>query len=235
MALSRSSEPVPPAVTPGDGEVLLDLADASISSGLAGRPVPPLEIRSLSESLREPGGAFVSIHVDGRLNGCIGSLGSSGPLAREVQWLARSAAFSDPRLPALRPGEFDRATIEVSVLSPLEPVSAGSRSELFDRIRPGVDGLVLNTRGRHSLFLPAVWDQLPDPDDFLDHLQRKAGLVPKPWRPDMSFERFAARVFTRDRAGRPPVPNRSDQIRNVGAPGSSCTPSELRAIETRLY
>ncbi len=199
MALSRSSEPATPDVPPADGEVLLDLAEASISSGLADRPVPLLEIESLPEALREPCGAFVSIHVDGRLNGCIGSLVSGGPLAREVQRLARSAAFSDPRLPALRTDEFDRATIEVSVLSPLEAVSASSRSELFERIRPGVDGLVLTTRNGHGLFLPTVWDQLPDPDDFLDHLQRKAGLVPKPWRPDMSFERFTARVFTRDR------------------------------------
>jgi len=199
MAHSPSAEPCAPIVSAQAGEVLLDLAEESIRDGLAGRSTPPVDLTALPAELREPFGCFVSVHVDGDLNGCIGTLEPAASLAHEVQRMARSAAFSDPRLPALRSDQFERAVIEVSVLSAMQPIKAGSRAELFAVIRPRIDGLVLSTRGHRGLFLPVVWEQLPNRDQFLDHLIQKAGMRPVDWRPDLRAERFTTTVFERHR------------------------------------
>ncbi len=203
MEPSQFPEPVAPDISPEAGELLLDLAEAAIADGLAGRSTRPADLDHLPDVLVEPHATFVSVHVDGRLNGCIGMLESTSPLAHEVQSMARSAAFSDPRLPPLRPDEFDRCELEVSVLSAMQQINASSRAELISLIRPRIDGLVLSLGNHRGLFLPVVWDQLPDPDEFLDHLHLKAGLSPGGWNPAMRFERFVAREFSRLRSVRP--------------------------------
>lgn len=195
-------------------ELLVDLADAALSAALAGEPhlAPPLA--TLPEALHAHRGAFVTLHVDGALNGCIGDVAGRGPLAHAVTRLVLSAAFADPRLPPLEPEQYDRTTIQVSVLSAPQPVAAFGRAELTALLRPGVDGLIVRAGGRAGLFLPDVWEQLPDPDEFLDHLWRKAGVPPSVW-PD-SIERFGTQHVSRsagrsargglNRRARPPAP-----------------------------
>ncbi len=80
--------------------------------------------------------------------------------------------------------------IEVSLLSPLEPVSFVDEADLLRRLRPGIDGLVLEHDGRRGTFLPAVWRQLPRPEEFLRQLKRKAGLDPGFWAPELSVSRY---------------------------------------------
>jgi len=202
MGPSLSPEPVAPAIDAAAGELLLDLAEAAVADGLGGRSTPPADLARLPDVLVEPHATFVSVHVDGELNGCIGMLTSTEPLALEVQRMARSAAFADPRLPALRPEGFERCELEVSVLSAMQPIAATSRAELIGLIRPRTDGLVLSLGNHRGLFLPVVWEQLSDPDEFLDHLHHKAGLIPGRWDPAMRFERFVAREFRRQRGVR---------------------------------
>lgn len=177
-----------------DARQLLDVAEASIrrAVGVPGRPPP-----TLRPALARPAAAFVTIHVDGRLNGCIGTVEASEPLGRAVDRLARDAALADPRLPPLRADQLARTDLEVSVLSPGEPLPAGDRQELLAALRPGRDGLVLAAGGRRALFLPDVWDQLPDPDDFVDHLLDKARLPRRPWPRGLRAERFATRAWHR--------------------------------------
>jgi AMMECR1 domain-containing protein len=91
--------------------------------------------------------------------------------------------------------------IEISVLSPLREVVVGSRPELVTALRPGTDGLYLTCAHGASAFLPSVWEQLPDADEFVRHLQVKAGLPPGWWPPDMKAYRFTATKFG-CRAGR---------------------------------
>ncbi len=196
MALSPSSEP---QVAPEDAERLLDLAEAGIVAGLAGRPVPLPD--ALPAALGRVVGAFVTLTVDGVLNGCIGNIDGVEPLGLAVPRLAWSAAFADPRLPALRADQYERLTISISILSPLAPLAVASREELVAALHAGADGLVIGTPARRAVFLPSVWEQLPDPGDFVDALYRKAGLRVGSWPPGMTAWRFSVMSFGR-KAGR---------------------------------
>jgi hypothetical protein len=193
------------ALAEGEVPALLDLAEGAIAEGLAGhRPsVPPEEL--LPPSLRQRRGVFVTLTVEGDLNGCIGSIEGVEPLGHGVARHAWSAAFADPRFPPLQRHELGRLRIEVSVLSPLAAVPAASREELIGQLRPGVDGLLLATRNQSAVFIPAVWHQLPDPRSFVDRLQAKAGMRPGSWPHDMSAWRFTADTFVR-RSGTPRAP-----------------------------
>jgi AmmeMemoRadiSam system protein A len=187
-----------PSPSPEDVELLLDVADDAIERALAGqRPKPPA-LDSLPPALRVPRGVFVTLRVGGELNGCIGAVDGVEPLGPAVARLAVSAAFGDPRLPALRPADRARLTIEISLLSPLVPIAAAGREELLSSLRPGTDGLVVAARGRRALFLPAVWEQLPQPDRFVDHLWAKAGLTPGTWPKGIETFRFTAEQHERE-------------------------------------
>jgi uncharacterized protein len=194
MAPSRSADP---QVGPAEAELLLDIAEASIADGLFHGPPAAPPVAALPHPLREPRGVFVTLTVDGRLNGCIGAIQGTEPLGHGVARYAWSAAFADPRLPSLRRDDYERLLIEISVLSRLSPLPASSRPDLLGQLRPGLEGLVIAAGARQALFLPAVWEQLPDPDDFLDHLLVKAGMPLGWWHPGMRAYRFTADRFAR--------------------------------------
>ncbi|HET9444163.1 MAG TPA: AmmeMemoRadiSam system protein A [Acidimicrobiales bacterium] len=208
MAPSPSPDPPPGRLTLEEAGLLVDVADAAIVDGLLGRPPAPPAMPSLPPALRRPVGAFVTLTVDGGLNGCIGSVTGREALAAAVARHAWTAAFADPRLPVLRRHDHPRLGIGVSVLSPLTPVPTGSREDLLANLRPGVDGLVLAARRHQGVFLPAVWEKLPDPEVFLDHLLAKSGLRPGTWPGDVQASRFTVDTFTRA-AGRPGAPARA--------------------------
>jgi AmmeMemoRadiSam system protein A len=151
----------------------------------------PLDPESLPPAWREPRATFVTLRRGGQLRGCTGSLEARQPLACDVAHNAYRSAFADPRFPPLQPGELADLDVSVSVLGPLEPLGARSEEELVAQLRPGLDGLVLSEGPRSATFLPAVWDSLPDPRDFLDALRRKAGLPPGYWSSTLRFERYA--------------------------------------------
>jgi len=199
MAVSRSPEPDAHTGRLSEEErgILLDLADAAIVAGLRGEsPTPPVP-QAVPAALREPRAVFVTLTVGGKLNGCIGSLDPAVPLAPATARSAWSAAFADYRLPALHLGDYDRLTIEVSVLSPLTPVPASDREELLRVLRPRIDGLLLTAGEHRGVFLPKVWEHLPDPVDFLGHLLGKAGLGRAGWPGDAEAWRFTTETFER--------------------------------------
>jgi AmmeMemoRadiSam system protein A len=192
--------PSPEHLGEADGQLLLDLAEWSIHTALrpsgadrAAPPAPPTP----PDHLHAPHGAFVTLTVDGRLNGCIGAIETPEPLPACIARLARAAAFDDPRLPPLRREDLPALAIEVSILSPLEPIEAGSRAEVLGSVEPHVHGLQIEAERRRGVFLPDVWAQLPDPDDFLDHLLAKAGLHPRTWPAGLRAHRFATTAFVR--------------------------------------
>ncbi|HET7487785.1 MAG TPA: AmmeMemoRadiSam system protein A [Acidimicrobiales bacterium] len=198
MAPSPSADRLAPA----DAEVLLDLAEAAIAAGHAGVRLAPAPLATLPPALRRPAGAFVTLRVAGELNGCIGSIEPVEPLAHAVARHARSAAFADPRLPPLRPDQHDRLDVEISVLSPLVPLPGESRDAVLAALRPGVDGLLIAAGGRQAVFLPAVWEQLPDPEVFLAQLEAKARLRPGRWPRTLRAWRFTTATYTRRARGR---------------------------------
>lgn len=174
---------------------LLRLALASIRHGLTdGRPARP-HLDAYPPLLHEPRAAFVTLHRAGALRGCIGSLEAEQPLVLEVADKAFAAAFRDPRFPALQAGELTDLALDISVLSPPEPLPVASEAELLKALRPGRDGLILSERGRRATFLPSVWEQLPQPADFLAHLKRKAGLAANHWSEDLRLERYESESF----------------------------------------
>lgn len=187
----------PDVIAHADGERLLDLAEAALDAALAGRRPQPPRLSTVAPALREPGEAFVTLHVAGALNGCIGSLDGDEPLAHAVGRLALAAAFHDPRLPVLEPADRADLSVEISLLSPRTPIEASDHEELAEALRPGLDGVVVQAGHRRGLFLPDVWQQLPHPVEFLTHLWRKAGLRPGSWPPGLEASRFVTQRFER--------------------------------------
>ncbi len=191
MQPSRSTSPPPdgPVVGPGAlppdaAPVLVGLARASIARalGASAAPPPPPPVWA-----RVNGASFVTLTLDGRLRGCLGSLTAVRPLAEDVEENAKAAALRDPRFRPLSRAEADSVEIEVSVLSPVTALRVADRAEAAARLHPGVDGVVLTCGGRRGTLLPQVWRNVPEPEDFLDALLGKAGLPPGWWSDDVAL------------------------------------------------
>lgn len=164
-----------------EAKQLLRIARNSIRHGLSNGAALEIELNKLPGALHSRSGTFVTLTRNGRLRGCIGAMQSSEPLAQSVADSAYSAAFRDHRFPSLQTDELDSLNIEISILSQMTPLAVDSREELLDVLRPGLDGLLLEDGAYRSTFLPAVWEQLPSPVVFLEHLFSKAGLPPDHW------------------------------------------------------
>lgn len=178
--------------TEEQGQVLLAIAKHAIADVLdIDEPSP-----AIPDWAKKMGASFVTLTVDGRLRGCIGALEAYRPLADDVAYNAKAAAFGDPRFPPLDVDEYPLIKIEVSVLSPHEEIKAANRVEAIAKLRPGVDGVVMSEGFRRGTFLPQVWEQLPDPEEFLDHLGAKAGLGMGYWSPKVKLSRYSVQAFT---------------------------------------
>ncbi len=148
-------------------------------------------------------GVFVTLTRDGALRGCIGTFESDRALMHSVPECALGAAFRDPRFPALAHAELDEVRVEISVLTDPELMATGSREDLLLELRPGVDGLLIEEAHQRATFLPQVWEQLADPEDFLSHLMRKAGLPGDYWSGRLRCSRYQCIKFTE--ADQPPA------------------------------
>jgi AmmeMemoRadiSam system protein A len=146
-------------------------------------------------SLGQPGATFVTLTLHGELRGCIGSIEAWRPLDQDVRANARAAAFRDPRFNPLREGELDATCIEVSLLSPTEAIHFSSEDDAVAQLRPGLDGVILESGRRRGTFLPQMWDALPDPRRFMSHLKRKAGLAEHAWPQDLKLSRYEVRKW----------------------------------------
>ncbi len=176
------------------GPVLLDLARASLLEALKlGRAGDHDEHRE--PWLEDPGACFVTLRRSGQLRGCVGSIHAYRPLREDVRSNARAAAFSDNRFPPLAPGEMPEIRVEISLLAAPEPVEVTCEADACRILRPGSDGVIFEWGQCRSTFLPQVWEQLPDPLDFLGHLKHKAGLPPRFWAPDVKLWRYAMTKF----------------------------------------
>ncbi len=179
----------------GEQATLRSIAHDAIEARLAGHRPPALRRVDLPDALWRPGASFVTLRRHGDLRGCIGSLTPTRPLAVDVARNAEAAAFSDPRFPPLEATETADLEIKISVLTAPEPLEVFSWEALADAVEPGRDGLVVEAPGLRGTFLPAVWDQLPRTEDYLDHLWTKAGLTPRAWPPGITVSRYRAEEF----------------------------------------
>ena len=177
-------------------DALLQIAWQSLRHGLQhGRPLEP-NLDALPDKLAEPAACFVTLHKDGLLRGCIGSMEASEPLAKAVAWAAFSAGFRDPRFASLRQEEMDELALEISILSPMQDIPVSSEQELLSTLRPGIDGLLLEERWRHAVYLPSVWKQLPVSLDFVRQLKIKGGWPANYWSEDMRAKRFQSQTIS---------------------------------------
>ncbi|WP_425482469.1 AmmeMemoRadiSam system protein A [Allochromatium palmeri] len=174
---------------------LLDIAARSITHGLAHQRPLDLDPHDYPEPLRAIRATFVTLEHGENLRGCIGVLEAFRPLVVDVARNAFAAAFEDPRFPPLRAAEYPELTLKLSVLTPAEPLAFDSEADLLAQIRPGVDGLILSDRRHRGTFLPSVWEQLPNPHDFLEHLKRKAGLPMGYWSDSLRVDRYRTESF----------------------------------------
>jgi len=159
-------------------KILLDLARASIEEAF-GYPMQQDKAALLAEypELGENRATFVTLKVEGKaLRGCIGSIIPHTTLYEDIVSNAKSAAFHDPRFSALSEHEYRRCSVEVSLLTVPQPLPYTDISDLRSKIRPNVDGVILQLDGRSATFLPQVWEELPDFDQFFAHLGLKAGV-----------------------------------------------------------
>jgi len=172
-----------------DKHCLLKLARAGIGNMLQTVKMQDRELSS--QNLEEKCGAFVTIEIGSRLRGCIGSVESEQPLHLTVEEMAVSSSFRDPRFPPLKPEEFDKIVIEISVLSPLENVRGSENIEI------GKHGILLKKDYLSGLLLPQVatrygWDS----KEFLKQTCLKAGLSADAWMDDdCEINVFSAIVF----------------------------------------
>lgn len=186
--------------TPEEERLLFDLADDSIRRGLAGERFVAPAIDALPEQLRQPAAVFVTLEVRGQLNGCIGSMHADDPLGVAVARRAYDAAFDDPRLPRLTWADYDDLAVEISILTPMEPLDVASEEELLEALRPHVDGVLIEGGRRRATFLPAVWDDMPNASTFLAHLYAKAGLPG--WVPGLRVWRYQTEKLVTPRPSR---------------------------------
>lgn len=179
----------------GQGRLLVTLAREAIAAEL-GVPMPVSKVASQPEGwLAEPGAVFVTLTREGELRGCIGSLEAHRPLLDDLRANARAAAFGDPRFPPLDVEELDGTQVEVSILSRPEPMSFRNEADLLARLRPGIDGVILEYGWHRATFLPQVWEQLPEPRQFIAQLKRKAGLAADFWAEDIRVSRYSVEKF----------------------------------------
>jgi uncharacterized protein len=174
-------------------DILLRIARDSISAAVSHTPLPEIDIEKQPSALQAHGACFVTLTKEGGLRGCIGTMEPHQPLIKDVQEHAVAAAMSDYRFPKVRPEELDRIKIEISRLMPLRKLPYNGEDQLLKSLRIGIDGVLISAGGRRATFLPQVWEQLPQPEQFLSHLCQKMGAASDCWK-DQHLEVYTYQV-----------------------------------------
>jgi AmmeMemoRadiSam system protein A len=174
-------------LTENDQQLLLRMAREALMEFVNHAEIP--EVPEPAESLRQPGGVFVTLRKAKSLRGCIGVVETDKPLYASVRQCAGWAAANDPRFPPVRKDEVAGLNIEISVLSPLFDISP-------ENVEVGRHGLLVSLGARRGLLLPQVAEQWNwNREQFLDETCRKAGLPAGAWRQQARVQAFTAEVF----------------------------------------
>lgn len=174
---------------------LKQTAQQSIAHGLENHQPLPIDLSLYSGHLVAPGASFVTLQINDKLRGCVGTLKAYQPLIQDVAQHAYMAAFKDGRFPPVMSSEIDSLSYHISVLDPCQPLAFTSEQDLIDKIRPGTDGLILVDNSHQGTFLPSVWQQIPTPALFIQHLKQKAGLPADYWSESIKVFRYTVFEF----------------------------------------
>ncbi|CAE6933089.1 AmmeMemoRadiSam system protein A [Vibrio sp. B1FLJ16] len=148
-----------------------------------------------NQELLEPAACFVTLHHNGELRGCIGSLEAQEPLWLNACKNAYASGYKDRRFQPLTLADRSGLSLEISVLSELVPMNNEGEAALLRELRPDIDGLLLEEGSHRSVFLPSVWELLPTPEKFVQALKRKGGWLETYWSEDISLHRFTTVVI----------------------------------------
>ncbi len=168
------------------GKTLLQLARHAIAEKLG----IPHDADPQHAALTQPAATFVTLTENGQLRGCIGSLEARRPLVEDVRHNACAAAFGDQRFLPLGRDEFDQIRVEVSLLTPAQPITFVSENDALRQLRPGIDGVILEYDHHRATFLPQVWESLAEPRQFMAELKSKAGLPADFWSNNLKLSRY---------------------------------------------
>ena len=178
----------PDKLTPEEKENLLKLARASIEKRLLGET--KIEVKTDFPIFNEKRAAFVTLHIHGNLRGCIGQIIATNKLVDTIREMAVSAAFGDPRFPALTKKEYSEIDVEISVLTPIQEI------ESWKEVQIGVHGIIISKGYYKGLLLPQVATEYGwDSETFISHGCMKAGLPRDEYKRGVKIEIFAANVF----------------------------------------
>ena len=149
----------------------------------------------LSKNLEKISSCFVTLHLDGKLRGCIGHTEPDEELYKDIIKNAVSAAFFDPRFLPLTESEYKQTELEISVLSMPQKLEYTDCKDLLSKLRPSIDGIIIKQGDYKSTYLPQVWKELSDGEDFLSSLCKKAGLASNAWQQDLDIFTYQVEVF----------------------------------------
>lgn len=175
----------------GGARVLTRLARTSIKGALGNDPSFAMH----AAWLKQPAATFVTLRKNGELRGCIGSLEPHRSIAEDIRANAVAAAMHDQRFAPVTMDELPSLEIEISLLTEPRGIAFTDEADALRQLRPGIDGIIFEAEGRRSTFLPQVWEELPEPREFMMHLKRKAGFADDYWGPDVKLSRYGALKF----------------------------------------
>ncbi|MDH5719899.1 MAG: AmmeMemoRadiSam system protein A [Spirochaetia bacterium] len=167
---------------------LLNLAKDSVLYGLKERKRLKIDVKKYTGVLSENRASFVTIRKEKKLCGCIGSIEARRPLVLDVVNNAYSAAFNDYRFSPVTMQDFNMLDFHISILGPLEEIIFNTEEELIRQVQPIIHGILIEAENKKATFLPSVWESLPDINDFLKELKKKAGL-------SENFDNLKLKVF----------------------------------------
>lgn len=189
------SNPTCDILSDGLRRELLRAARAGLTSRLAKGRMPEVGLDSFPVPLRTIMASFVTLEIEGRLRGCVGSMMAHRPLITDVIVNAIKAGFEDRRFKPVTARELNAAEVKISVLTKPRLIDPESEADLLQQLVPGETGLIVAEQDKRALFLPSVWSSLSEPRDFLRGLRRKAGLAPDTWSDGQEFRLFRAEKF----------------------------------------
>lgn len=169
---------------------LLKVARTSLEEAVLHQNRYQPDRKDFAEDVYDKGAAFVTLKQNGELRGCIGSLLPNRAVILDIADNTYNAALSDSRFNPLTAEELSQITLSLSLLTGYEKIDYTSEEDLLSQLKPGVDGLVIRDGDRQGLFLPSVWEQLPNAKDFLTNLKLKAGMSPSHWSNTIKAYRF---------------------------------------------
>lgn len=185
---------------------LLTLARRTLELYLEKKTLPEIDWEKVSPLLREKRGCFVTLEKQHRLRGCIGHLQPREPLIKAVLQNAVNAAVRDHRFPPVTREELDDLSIEISMLTVPKLLEHNGPEDLLAKLVPERDGVILKNSYHQSTYLPQVWKQLPQKEEFLSRLCLKGGGRADCWKdPKTEIYIYRAQVFSEEELQNPPT------------------------------